>query len=111
MYIADIGMNSNESYQQRFGRLQKRKESRIFLSKDHPVIAECKTEQLDFNGIVQNLSAEGIFIETRIPSSIGQEIAFTFTLPSAQKTIKATGVIVRKTLAGIGVNIKVIFRD
>jgi hypothetical protein len=105
-------MNSNlyELYKHRFGRLHERKDSRIFFDKDQPVIAECKTEQLNFKAMVQNLSSEGLFISTKMPSSIGQEIAFTFNLPKSKKTIKATGLIVRKTDSGLGVQIKVVFR-
>jgi len=104
-------MTLDKTYQQRFGRLLERKDSRISLNKDQHVIAECITAQSNFNGTVQNFSSEGIFIKTKMPSSIGQEIAFKFTLPKSKKSIKATGVVVRRTLSGIGVNIKVIFRD
>jgi hypothetical protein len=106
----------NESFRtdsdhQRFGRLNQRKDARKALTKGQPVIAECQTEQLDFNGIVRDMSTGGIFIETKMPSSVGQEIAFQFNLPKSKQTVKATGVIVRKTLSGIGVDIKIIFRD
>jgi hypothetical protein len=104
-------MTLNKEYQQRFGRLVERKDSRISLTKAPRVIAECKTAQSNFRGTVQNFSSEGIFIQTQIPSPIGQEIAVTFTLPKTKQSIKATGVVVRRTLSGIGVNIKVIFRD
>ena len=97
--------------QKRFGRLQERKNSRILLNKAQSVTAECKTEKFIFSGIVQNLSAEGVFIETKKPISIGEEVAFTFTLPNSKQTIKATGVVLRKTSSGIGVKIKVIFRE
>lgn len=75
------------------------------------MIAECQTAQYDFDGIVQDMSTGGVFIETKMPSSVGQEIAFKFALANKNQTVKATGVIVRKTPTGIGVNIKVIFRD
>ena len=104
-------MTLNKEYQQRFGRLFERKDSRISLRNNHHVIAECQTAHSNFRGTVQNFSTEGIFIKTNIPSSIGQEIAFTFILPKSKQAIKATGVVVRRTLSGIGVNIKVIFRD
>ena len=104
-------MNQDNLYKRRFGRLQERKDSRISFNKNQPVIAECKTVQFNFNGTVENLSSEGVFIKTNTPSSIGQEIAFTFTLPKSNQMVKATGVIARKTLSGIGVKIKVIFRD
>ena len=104
-------MTSKKGYEQRFGRLIERKDSRISISSGDRVIADCKTANSNFRGIVQNFSSEGIFIKTKTPSSIGQEIAFTFTLPKSKQAIKATGVVVRRTLTGIGVNIKVIFRD
>jgi Tfp pilus assembly protein PilZ len=56
------------------------------------------------------MSTGGIFIETKMPSSVGQEIAFQFSLPKARQTVKAAGVIVRKTYSGIGVHININFR-
>ena len=104
-------MNLYKSYQNRFGRLHERKNSRIFFNNDQSVIAECKTENSTFRGIVKNLSTEGIFIETNKPISIGEEIAFSFILPASKKAVKATGVVVRSAFSGIGVNIKIIFRE
>jgi hypothetical protein len=106
-----LHMKLYDSYPKRFGRRQERKNSRIFFNIDQSVIAECKTEQSIFKGSVKNLSAEGIFIETNIPISIGEEIAFSFILPSSKQTIRATGIVVRSAFSGIGVNIKIIFRE
>ena len=103
-------MNLDELYKNRFGRLQERNNSRIVFKNDQSVIAECKTEQSLFNGKVKNLSAEGAFIETNKEISMGEEIAFSFVLPATKQVVKATGVVVRSSFQGIGVNIKILFR-
>ena len=104
-------MNLYESYKNRFGRLHERKNSRIFFNSDQSVIAECQTEQSTFKGKVKDLSAEGIFIETNNPIPIGEEIAFSFILPASKQAVKATGVVVRSAFQGVGVSIKIIFRE
>ena len=103
-------MNLYESYKNRFGRLQERNNSRIVFNNDQSVIAECKTEQSLFNGKVKNLSAEGVFIETNKTIPSGEEIAFSFVLPATKQAVKATGVVVRSSFQGIGINIKILFR-
>ncbi|GAB6095492.1 hypothetical protein JCM14469_17440 [Desulfatiferula olefinivorans] len=56
-----------------------------------------------YNGYINNISSEGVFIETREPFSEGSEITLTFALPNSQGHIRVTGKIVRKETNGIGV--------
>ena len=56
-----------------------------------------------FKDFIKNISPGGVFIETSIPFSVGQELSLTFALPNCQKHIKITGEVVRITPQGIGV--------
>jgi len=60
---------------------------------------------------IRNISAGGVFIETRMPFTAGQEVSLTFPLPDYQKHIKIIGKIVRLTQQGIGVKFKMVNQD
>jgi len=60
-----------------------------------------------YKDFIQNISASGVFIETRMPFTVGQEVSLTFPLPKYQKHIKISGEIVRTTGDGIGVKFTV----
>ena len=59
-----------------------------------------------YKDFIQNISPGGVFIETPMPFSVGQELSLTFALPSYQKHIKITGEVVRISPQGIGVKFK-----
>jgi hypothetical protein len=54
-------------------------------------------------GFIQNISLNGVFIETRESFSVGQQITLAFNLPSGQDHIKIKGEVVRILSPGIGV--------
>lgn len=56
-----------------------------------------------YNGYINNISSEGVFIETREPFTQGSEITLTFALPNSQGHVRVSGKIVRKEPTGIGV--------
>jgi Tfp pilus assembly protein PilZ len=58
---------------------------------------------LDF---IQDISAGGVFIGTKTPFSIGQEITLTFPLPFQKEKVELTAEVVRTTPDGIGVRFK-----
>ena len=64
------------------------------------------TKYLAFKDVIKNISASGVFIETRMPFTVGQDIAMIFRLPKSRKLIQATGEIVRSDSHGIGVKFK-----
>jgi Tfp pilus assembly protein PilZ len=88
-----------------------RKDSRKFIIKDQPVIVDCHNIEGRFQGTLQNISSSGVFINTDKFIPVGQEVAMILTLPGSNKTVKATGEIVRSTDLGIAVEIKVIFKE
>ena len=55
---------------------------------------------------ILDISAFGVFIETRETFPVGQEINMTFTVPSSQIPFQLTGEIVWRGLHGIGVKFK-----
>jgi type IV pilus assembly protein PilZ len=74
--------------------------------KDLFTVVDYAVQGRTYKDFVQNIGTGGIFIETRRPLSIGQEIAMTFPLPGAQNHIKIVGEVVRTTDEGIGVKFK-----
>jgi Tfp pilus assembly protein PilZ len=69
-------------------------------------VVDYATQGQAHRDFIQNISAEGVFIETTVPISIGQELFLTFALPSYQAHIKITGEVVRISPQGIGVKFK-----
>ncbi len=59
-----------------------------------------------YRDFIHNISTGGVFIETSMSFSVGQELSLTFTLPSYRKHVKITGEIVRISPQGIGVRFK-----
>jgi len=56
-----------------------------------------------YREFIQNISAGGIYIETREPLSKGEDISLTFSVPSSETPIRLTGKIVRTDKSGIAV--------
>jgi hypothetical protein len=63
-------------------------------------------------GVISNISAGGVFIETRMPFRCGEDIRLKFTFPQAHGThLRLYGQIVRITSDGIGVQYKRLSRE
>lgn len=88
-----------------------RRDARKLFKGDRPIIAECKTIDGEFKGVIKDVSASGVYIATSHDLMVGQEVAMTFTFPASKETIMATGEVARKTRSGIAVKIKVFFKD
>jgi Tfp pilus assembly protein PilZ len=59
-----------------------------------------------YKDCIRNISASGVFIETRTSFSIGQKITLTFSASNYERPIKITGKIARTGPGGIGVKFK-----
>jgi len=59
-----------------------------------------------YRDFIKDISDEGVFIETRKPFSVGEEISMTFLLSGHEKRLKIQGEIVRIEEQGIGVKFK-----
>ena len=53
------------------------------------------TKDRVFRGVIQNISADGVLIETSESLSIGQEITLAFELPNTSEHVKLSGKIAR----------------
>ncbi len=56
-----------------------------------------------FRDFIQNISAGGVFIETREIFSAGQEIGLTFSIPNSQIPFRISGRITRTSSEGVAV--------
>jgi len=56
-----------------------------------------------YEDFVQDISAGGIFIETRLHFVLGQSLAITLPMPGHQHYIQVSGQVVRISSSGIGV--------
>jgi hypothetical protein len=56
-----------------------------------------------FTDFIKNISAGGVFITTRKPQSVGDEISLNFTLSGHKRTIRVFGKIVRSDSNGFAV--------
>ncbi len=54
-------------------------------------------------GFIQNISLNGVFIETRESFPVGQQITLVFSLPNGRNHIKIKGEVARVLSPGIGV--------
>jgi hypothetical protein len=73
--------------------------------------ATCETRDSAFIAPICDISSDGVFIKTTRQFSIGQEIAMTITFPSTGESRMVTGEVARVSPEGVGVDIKVFFRD
>ena len=64
------------------------------------------TQDYVYKDFIQDISAGGVFIQTHMPFTVGQEVSLTFPLPNYQKHVKVIGEVVRSTPQGVGVKFK-----
>jgi len=69
------------------------------------------TQDHVYKDFIQNISAGGVFIQTNMPFSVGQEVSLTFPLPNYKKHIKIIGEVIRTTPQGVGVKFKMADQD
>lgn len=61
------------------------------------------TEDRLYKDFFNNISAGGLFIETREPFTVNQQISLAFSFPGTQHPFKITGTVVRIASEGIGI--------
>ena len=91
--------------------LEERKDARKRFIGNKPILAECRTMDSTFKAAIQDVSSAGVFLKTSRKLRLGQEIAMTFKFPQTRQTIMATGEIARITHDGVGVEIKLFFKE
>jgi len=91
---------------ERFSKGRRKHEREPFF-----MVADYSTENRVYRDYIQNLSAGGVFIETHMPFTSGQEVSLAFPLPNYQKYIKIIGEVARVTPQGIGVVFKLVKQE
>jgi len=69
------------------------------------------TQDHVYKDFIQDISTGGVFIQTHMPFTVGQEVSLTFPLPNYKKHIKVVGEVVRSTSQGVGVKFKMTDQD
>ena len=106
----------NMSEDEQLALLKKLKERPFKEKREHErkpffIVVDYSTEERVYKDWIKNISAGGVFIETHMPFSVGQDVSLTFPLPNYQKYIKIIGEVVRIDLQGIGVRFKMANQD
>jgi len=86
-------------------------ENRKYQRKKTFILVDCSNDRIVFTDFIQNLSASGLFIETRLPLYLGEELSLTFSLTDIEDHVKITGKIVRVDSKGIGVQFEELLPD
>ncbi len=86
-------------------------EKRKYLRKQTFVFADCSSHNISFSDFIRNISADGLFIETKIPLFIDQELSITFAFPGDETPTKIQGKVARLDSTGVGVHFDEILND
>ena len=87
------------------------KDKRGHKRKPFFMVVDYSTDDRAYKDYIQNISAGGVFIETRMPLSVGQVVSLSFPLRDYQKYIKITGEVVRVSPQGIGVKFRMVDQE
>ena len=84
---------------------------RKHVRKPFLMAVDYSTQDHVYKDFIQDVSTGGVFIQTHMPFTVGQEVSLTFPLPNYQKHIKVIGEVVRSTTQGVGVKFKMADQD
>lgn len=90
--------NLLEELQERQG-----KEKRKYPRKPFLVSVDYADQENFYQDFIRDINANGVFIDTKKPFTVGKEVTLTFPIPHEQGQVKINGQIVRVTKQGIGV--------
>ena len=82
------------------------KERRAFIRKTCSIPVSYATYDRVYSNIIKNISQKGVFIETKRPLFVGEELILSFSMSGFSKPFKVKGEIVQVTRTGIGVEFK-----
>lgn len=77
--------------------------NRDYNRKSCLIAVDYSSQDRFFRDFIQNISAGGVFIETREVFSPGQEIGLTFSIPNSQIPFRISGRITRTSSEGVAV--------
>ncbi len=81
-------------------------EKRVSMRKTCKIPVSYATDFRVFSNDIKNISDSGLFIETKKPLILGDEIVMSFRLEGFDKPFKMKGDITRTTSNGVGVEFK-----
>jgi len=84
---------------------------RKHMRKPFLMAVDYSTQDHVYKDFIQDISTGGVFIQTHMPFTVGQEVSLTFPLPNYKKHIKVVGEVVRSTSQGVGVKFKMTDQD
>jgi len=107
---------SEEEIQELIEELEERTQAKFMEKRNYArkptfLFADCSSHKIAFSDFIQNISADGLFIETKIPLFIDQALSITFTLPGDEFPTKIKGNVVRLDPKGVGVHFDAILQD
>jgi len=79
------------------------KEKRAFIRKTCSIPISYATYDRVYSNTIKNISQRGVFIETKRPLFVGEELILSFSMPGFGKALKVKGEIVQVSRSGIGV--------
>ena len=71
-----------------------------------PAVVDYSVDNRFYKDFLRDISKGGVFMETRVPLSMGAEIAMSFPMPKKNQSLKVTGIIVRVSPEGVGIQFK-----
>jgi Tfp pilus assembly protein PilZ len=82
------------------------KEKRAFIRKTCSIPISYATYDRVYTSTIKNISQKGVFIETKRPLFVGEELIMSFSMTGFGKALKVRGEIVQVSRSGIGVEFK-----
>ena len=82
------------------------KERRAFIRKSCSIPVSYATYDRVYSNTIKNISQRGVFIETKRPLFVGEELIMSFSMKGFGKALKVKGKIVQVSRSGIGVEFK-----
>ena len=82
------------------------KERRAFVRKSCSIPVNYATYDRVYSNTIKNISQRGVFIETKRPLFVGEELVMSFSMKGFGKPLKVKGEIVQVSRSGIGVEFK-----
>jgi hypothetical protein len=78
-------------------------EKRINIRKSCDIPINYASDNRVYTNLIKNISRSGVFVETREPLIVGDEIIMTFRLDGLDRPFKTRGEIARATRDGVGI--------
>ncbi len=85
---------------------EKPRKRRKFFRKPYSIPVDYTTREGARRDVIKDISGDGLFIETRSPLRIGEEITMEFSIPDSPGPFKCKGKVVRQESTGMAVEFK-----